>query len=47
MVTMARSKSINGPYDVNPSNPVLTNSNTTSYCMFCAIYSRWQWLISG
>lgn len=31
MVTMARSKSIHGPYEVNPSNPVLTNANTTNY----------------
>lgn len=34
MVTMARSKSINGPYESNPTNPVLTNANTTSYCTF-------------
>lgn len=32
MVTMARSKSIHGPYEVNPANPVLTNANTTNYC---------------
>ncbi|KAK4042376.1 glycoside hydrolase [Parachaetomium inaequale] len=31
MVTMARSKSISGPYESNPGNPVLTNANTTSY----------------
>ncbi|KAI4859059.1 glycoside hydrolase family 43 protein [Hypoxylon rubiginosum] len=31
MVTMARSKSIHGPYEVNPANPVLTNANTTNY----------------
>ncbi|KAI1100636.1 glycoside hydrolase family 43 protein [Jackrogersella minutella] len=31
MVTMARSKSIHGPYEANPANPVLTNSNTTNY----------------
>ncbi|KAI1848871.1 hypothetical protein JX266_005299 [Neoarthrinium moseri] len=31
MVTMARSKSINGPYDSNTANPVLTNANTTNY----------------
>ncbi|KAK3381512.1 glycosyl hydrolase [Podospora didyma] len=31
MVTMARSKSVNGPFESNPGNPVLTNSNTTSY----------------
>ncbi|KAK3316216.1 glycosyl hydrolase [Apodospora peruviana] len=30
MVTMARSKSANGPFESNPANPVLTNSNTTS-----------------
>jgi len=32
MVTMARSKTINGPYESNPGNPVLTNANTTSIC---------------
>ncbi|KAK0709664.1 glycoside hydrolase family 43 protein [Lasiosphaeria miniovina] len=31
MVTMARSKSISGPFEANPANPVLTNANTTSY----------------
>ncbi|KAF2842605.1 glycoside hydrolase family 43 protein [Patellaria atrata CBS 101060] len=31
MVTMARSRSINGPFEANPANPVLTNANTTSY----------------
>ncbi|KAK4241790.1 Non-reducing end alpha-L-arabinofuranosidase BoGH43B [Achaetomium macrosporum] len=31
MVTTARSKSISGPYESNPANPVLTNANTTSY----------------
>ncbi|KAK3937883.1 glycosyl hydrolase [Diplogelasinospora grovesii] len=31
MVTMARSKNINGPYESNPRNPVLTNANTTNY----------------
>ncbi|KAH8881358.1 hypothetical protein GQ53DRAFT_888319 [Thozetella sp. PMI_491] len=31
MVTMARSTSILGPYTPHPSNPVLTNANTTSY----------------
>jgi beta-xylosidase len=31
MVTMARSKSIHGPYEANPRNPVLTNANTTNY----------------
>ncbi|OTB00902.1 glycoside hydrolase family 43 protein [Hypoxylon sp. CI-4A] len=31
MVTMARSKTIHGPYEANPDNPVLTNANTTSY----------------
>ncbi|KAI6091701.1 glycoside hydrolase family 43 protein [Hypoxylon rubiginosum] len=31
MVTMARSKTIRGPYEVNPANPVLTNANTTNY----------------
>lgn len=31
MVTMARSENIAGPYTANPTNPVLTNANTTSY----------------
>lgn len=31
MVTMARSKSIDGPYESHPRNPVLTNANSTSY----------------
>ncbi|KAI1087305.1 glycoside hydrolase family 43 protein [Rostrohypoxylon terebratum] len=31
MVTMSRSKNIRGPYEANPSNPVLTNANTTNY----------------
>ncbi|KAI0133485.1 glycosyl hydrolase [Xylariales sp. AK1849] len=31
MATMARAKSINGPYESNPRNPVLTSANTTSY----------------
>ncbi|KAK3692296.1 glycosyl hydrolase [Podospora appendiculata] len=30
-VTMSRSKNINGPFESNPANPVLTNANTTSY----------------
>ncbi|RYP03931.1 hypothetical protein DL765_010365 [Monosporascus sp. GIB2] len=28
---MARSKSIHGPYESNPANPVLSNANTTKY----------------
>ncbi|KAI0138903.1 glycoside hydrolase family 43 protein [Hypoxylon sp. NC0597] len=31
MVTMARSRTIQGPYQANDANPVLTNSNTTNY----------------
>ncbi|ORX91012.1 beta-xylosidase [Clohesyomyces aquaticus] len=31
MATMARSKSITGPYDPHPHNPVLTNANSTQY----------------
>ncbi|KAI1265374.1 glycoside hydrolase family 43 protein [Xylariaceae sp. FL1019] len=31
MVTMARSKSLFGPYEANPLNPVLTNANTSEY----------------
>ncbi|KAI0322698.1 arabinofuranosidase [Amylostereum chailletii] len=31
MVTYARSRNLWGPYEPDPSNPVLTNSNTTEY----------------
>ncbi|OTA91884.1 glycoside hydrolase family 43 protein [Hypoxylon sp. CO27-5] len=31
MVTMARSRTIQGPYHPNDANPVLTNANTTNY----------------
>ncbi|KAL4893105.1 glycosyl hydrolase [Aspergillus ambiguus] len=31
MVTMARSKNINGPYEPAPHNPLLTNANTTAF----------------
>ncbi|KAE8442975.1 hypothetical protein EG329_002513 [Mollisiaceae sp. DMI_Dod_QoI] len=31
MATIARSKSVLGPYDSNPKNPVLTAANTTRY----------------
>ncbi|OLN95971.1 Non-reducing end alpha-L-arabinofuranosidase BoGH43A 7 [Colletotrichum chlorophyti] len=31
MVTIARSKSVDGPYESNPANPILTNTNTTNY----------------
>jgi len=31
METIARSKHINGPYEANPANPILTNANTTQY----------------
>ncbi|RYO99991.1 hypothetical protein DL763_001122 [Monosporascus cannonballus] len=31
MATMARSKSIHGPYESNPANPVLSNADTTEY----------------
>ncbi|WQF86259.1 Putative glycoside hydrolase, family 43, concanavalin A-like lectin/glucanase domain superfamily [Colletotrichum destructivum] len=31
MVTMARSNNIDGPYESNPANPILTNANTTDY----------------
>ncbi|KAK1750042.1 Non-reducing end alpha-L-arabinofuranosidase BoGH43B [Echria macrotheca] len=30
MVTMARSRTIQGPYESNPENPVLTNTNTNN-----------------
>ena len=32
METMARSKQLYGPYEPNPSNPILSNANTTEYC---------------
>lgn len=32
METMARSKSLYGPYHPNPANPMLTNANTSEYC---------------
>ncbi|KAF2733436.1 xylosidase : arab-like proteininofuranosidase [Polyplosphaeria fusca] len=31
MQTIARSKKLYGPYEVNPANPILTNANTTEY----------------
>lgn len=31
METIARSKNINGPYDPNPSNPIVTNANTSAF----------------
>ncbi|KAJ3953586.1 hypothetical protein N0V92_009929 [Colletotrichum tropicale] len=31
MVTIARATSINGPYEANPDNPILTNANSTEY----------------
>ncbi|KAJ3530258.1 hypothetical protein NMY22_g8652 [Coprinellus aureogranulatus] len=31
MVTISRSKNINGPFESNPANPILTNTNTSSY----------------
>ncbi|KAJ2931101.1 hypothetical protein H1R20_g5997, partial [Candolleomyces eurysporus] len=31
MVTIARSRNLDGPFESNPANPVLTNANTTSY----------------
>jgi beta-xylosidase len=31
MVTMARATTIDGPYKSNPSNPILTNANTSTY----------------
>lgn len=31
MVTVARSKSLTGPYESDPANPELTNANTSSY----------------
>ncbi|KNG45886.1 glycoside hydrolase family 43 protein [Stemphylium lycopersici] len=31
METMARSRNLYGPYEENPSNPILSNANTTEY----------------
>lgn len=31
METIARSKTISGPYEPNPANPILTNANTSAY----------------
>ncbi|PIG81029.1 xylosidase : arabinofuranosidase [Aspergillus arachidicola] len=31
MVTMARSRNVNGPYEPAPHNPVLSNANTTAF----------------
>ncbi|KAK1847196.1 xylosidase arabinofuranosidase [Colletotrichum chrysophilum] len=31
MVTIARATSVNGPYEANPDNPILTNANSTDY----------------
>ncbi|KAK7442923.1 xylosidase arabinofuranosidase [Colletotrichum acutatum] len=31
METIARSRNVNGPYEPNPGNPILTNANTTEY----------------
>lgn len=31
MATIARSKTLTGPYESNPANPFLTNANTTEY----------------
>lgn len=39
MVTMARSNNIDGPYESNPANPILTNANTTDYCTCCMALS--------
>lgn len=32
MVTISRSESLWGPFESNPANPILTNTNTTSLC---------------
>lgn len=32
METISRSQSLYGPYTANPSNPILSNANTTEYC---------------
>ncbi|TDZ44938.1 Methyltransferase trt5 [Colletotrichum trifolii] len=31
MVTIARSKNLDGPFESNPGNPILSNANTTNY----------------
>ena len=33
METIARSKNIDGPFEANPANPIVSNANTSSYCM--------------
>lgn len=33
-VNVARSQNMWGPYESNPSNPVLTNANTSQYCEY-------------
>lgn len=37
METMAQSKTLLGPYESNPANPVLTAANTTRFCKFYKI----------
>ncbi|KAE8375426.1 glycosyl hydrolase [Aspergillus bertholletiae] len=52
MVTMARSRNINGPYESAPHNPVLTNANTTTFFqavghadLFQDVHGRW-WAVA-
>src|SRR6186713_1770557 len=33
METIARSRNIDGPFEANPANPIVSNANTSSYCM--------------
>jgi len=48
MVTMARSKSIDGPFESNPANPVLTNANTTSLCVLpLFITPEWSFVLTN
>ncbi|EXJ62389.1 hypothetical protein A1O7_02823 [Cladophialophora yegresii CBS 114405] len=42
METIARSKSIDGPYTPNPNNPILTNANTSQYFQTVGHADLWQ-----
>lgn len=40
MVTVSRSENLFGPFESNPANPILTNTNTTSLCKWGAYLCR-------
>ena len=42
METIARSKTIEGPYTPNPNNPILTNANTSQYFQTVGHADLWQ-----